>query len=284
MALIFTKTPIDWQNVGTEPSDNLKTTGFQAGYRPPADVFNHHFHNTNACIAEIQTQLKTLNGTLSGFNGGTNATAASGGAIGIAAQTTLGGAAGDGAYSEEGGAVGFQATATHGGAVGSNAIATRGGAIGAYAEAGDGFSGGMHATVGTDDEGNYIDAIQLGIGENTTPKTVQAYDYQLMKANGAIPKGRIFSKATSKSVSLAAGTQISYVDYVKSNSDVVLYVDVVTSINTSTTTTAPTIAYVVSNVVDSGAEAYTARIYVQRGTGVASTAPLLVNLMIYEIG
>lgn len=78
-----------------------------------------------------------------------------------------------------------------GAAVGSGAEATSGGAVGYGACAGPGFSGGATATVTRDENGDPIDAIQLGTGTNTNEKTLQVYDYQLMDADGNIPAERL---------------------------------------------------------------------------------------------
>ena len=57
MAIEFTNKPIKWTNEGTAPSEDLKTNGFQAGYKPPAAVFNNQWHITGECIEELQTKL-----------------------------------------------------------------------------------------------------------------------------------------------------------------------------------------------------------------------------------
>ena len=57
MAIEFTNKPIKWTNEGTAPSEDLKTNGFQAGYKPPAAVFNNQWHTTGECIDELQTKL-----------------------------------------------------------------------------------------------------------------------------------------------------------------------------------------------------------------------------------
>ena len=57
MALTYDNKPIKWTNEGTPPSTNLKTNGFQAGYKPPAAVFNNQWHTTGECIDELQTKL-----------------------------------------------------------------------------------------------------------------------------------------------------------------------------------------------------------------------------------
>ena len=63
-------------------------------------------------------------------------------------------------------------------------------AAGTNAKAGAGFAGGKSAKA-VDSSGGGIDAIQLGTGTNSVPKTLQAYGYQLMDANGKIPDARL---------------------------------------------------------------------------------------------
>jgi hypothetical protein len=46
--------PLTWENAGTAPSDNLKTKGFEAGYKPPAAVFNYFLHKEQECIEQLQ--------------------------------------------------------------------------------------------------------------------------------------------------------------------------------------------------------------------------------------
>lgn len=57
MAIEFTNKPTKWTNEGTAPSEDLKTNGFQAGYKPPAAVFNNQWHTTGECIEELQTKV-----------------------------------------------------------------------------------------------------------------------------------------------------------------------------------------------------------------------------------
>lgn len=61
MALTYNNEPVKWTNEGTAPSDNLKTNGFQAGYKPPAAVFNNQWHVTGECIDELQDKLSEEN-------------------------------------------------------------------------------------------------------------------------------------------------------------------------------------------------------------------------------
>lgn len=61
MAIEFTNKPNKWTNEGTAPSEDLKTNGFQAGYKPPAAVFNNQWHTTGECIEELQTKVSAEN-------------------------------------------------------------------------------------------------------------------------------------------------------------------------------------------------------------------------------
>lgn len=62
MAITFEKTPLEWQNPGTEPSTALKENGFSAGYKPAASTFNYQINNTSECLTELQTKLSDLDG------------------------------------------------------------------------------------------------------------------------------------------------------------------------------------------------------------------------------
>lgn len=104
------------------------------------------------------------------------------------------GAIGKNATVTSGGAIGSGASANEGGSVGNHAVTTSGGAVGNNAKAGSGFAGGSQAKT-IDADGNVIDAIQLGQGTNNTQKTLQVYDYQMMKADGTIPDERMPTKA-----------------------------------------------------------------------------------------
>lgn len=127
-----------------------------------------------------------------GFQGGNDATASGGGAVGYYATVNDGGAVGAGAYAAYGGAVGYYATAYYGGAVGSQASASYGGAVGSGAATGDGFAGGKEATT-LDGQGDPIDAIQLGTGNNPNPLTLRIYDWDVLDAGGNIPLARMQS-------------------------------------------------------------------------------------------
>ena len=60
MPIEFQNKPLEWKNEGAEPSEELKTTGFQAGYKPPAQIFNYQLHNTSACLTELQEQTSSI--------------------------------------------------------------------------------------------------------------------------------------------------------------------------------------------------------------------------------
>lgn len=46
-----------WENAGVEPKEDLKQSGFTAGYKPPAAYFNWFFHQTYLCLMELQTSF-----------------------------------------------------------------------------------------------------------------------------------------------------------------------------------------------------------------------------------
>ena len=46
-----------WKNEGVAPRDELKESGFAAGYKPPASYFNWFFTRVSRCIAELQQKV-----------------------------------------------------------------------------------------------------------------------------------------------------------------------------------------------------------------------------------
>ncbi len=54
----------EWENQGTEPSTNLKNTGFQGGYKPPASVFNWFWSKVMKAVTELQTKLTEVDGKI----------------------------------------------------------------------------------------------------------------------------------------------------------------------------------------------------------------------------
>lgn len=126
-----------------------------------------------------------------GFTGGNNANANTGGAIGQDSSATGGGAIGDSAY------------ALDGGAVGKGTVSYDGGAVGSAAMAGDGFAGGKNAQTMDYDKSEPVDAVQLGTGINSNPKTLQVYNYTLMNADGSIPDERLTNTYTKTEMDTA---------------------------------------------------------------------------------
>ena len=140
---------------------------------------------------ELQSKINTKadkQTMTGGFVGGSGANAADGGAVGYGANTFIGFAGGSGAYASKGGAAGYNANTENGGAVGTNAWTWNGGAVGAGAKTTNGFAGGENAVC--ENNGRYIDAIQLGTGTNIEEKTLQVYTYRMMNADGTIPYER----------------------------------------------------------------------------------------------
>jgi len=160
--------------------------------------------------------------SVDGFAGGDTASADSGGAVGDGAKSTSGGAMGLNSSATEGGAVGAaaysktgfaggaSASAAQGGAIGAASFALRGGAVGDGAKAQNGFAGGQGAICGPDAQHYELDNIQLGKGINANEKTLQVYDYQMMDANGHIPKERVPDKLESLVVSALPSKAAAY--------------------------------------------------------------------------
>lgn len=182
----------DAKKVGTDVQNNLDTH--------IADTTKHIVTNVSYGVAIGQHAEATSGSAISygaketGGGGavGNNAWGYDGGGgVGYFARGNAGGGAiGYKAGAYGGGAVGYDAHANHGGAVGYGSSAYYGGAVGKNTKTSQGFAGGDNAkAVDASDTG--IDAIQLGTGTNSTPKTLQVYDYQLMDANGKIPNERL---------------------------------------------------------------------------------------------
>ena len=141
-------------------------------------------------VTALENNTTLIQNSGGGFAAGTDSEAGQGAAVGYGASADNGGAAGRKAFATSGGAVGYLAAATKGGAAGQSAVTDIGGAVGANAKAGAGFAGGSDAKA-VDSDDNGIDAIQLGTGTNSTPKTLQVYGHQLLDANGKIPDARL---------------------------------------------------------------------------------------------
>lgn len=67
MAIEFEKKPIPWKAPGSMPSDELQTSGFQAGYKPAAQTFNALFNNTSECLTELQDSVSGIDTELEDF-------------------------------------------------------------------------------------------------------------------------------------------------------------------------------------------------------------------------
>lgn len=60
MNIEYQNKPIDWDNAGVTPPQDLIEKGFQPGYKPPAEYFNAILHNTSEAIKEIQEKTVEL--------------------------------------------------------------------------------------------------------------------------------------------------------------------------------------------------------------------------------
>ncbi len=60
MKFEYQNKPIDWDNAGITPPQDLIEKGFQPGYKPPAEYFNAILHNTSESIKEIQEKTIEL--------------------------------------------------------------------------------------------------------------------------------------------------------------------------------------------------------------------------------
>lgn len=63
------KAPLKWSNEGVEPSENLKANGFQAGYKPPAPVFNYFLHREQECIEQLQEAVDNAESAIAALEG-----------------------------------------------------------------------------------------------------------------------------------------------------------------------------------------------------------------------
>lgn len=54
----FINTLPEWKNEGAQPQEELLESGFQAGYKPPAAIFNWFWSLAAKCITELQSNLK----------------------------------------------------------------------------------------------------------------------------------------------------------------------------------------------------------------------------------
>ena len=54
--MAFEKNVPEWNAAGSEPPASLKNSGFQAGYKPPADYFNWFWYAVSQCLAELYSR------------------------------------------------------------------------------------------------------------------------------------------------------------------------------------------------------------------------------------
>lgn len=52
--MAFEKKVPEWKAEGVEPPESLKTSGWEAGYKPPASYFNWFMHGIGAAVNELQ--------------------------------------------------------------------------------------------------------------------------------------------------------------------------------------------------------------------------------------
>ena len=201
-----TPTYTEAASLETLTSGEKLSTAFGKIKKSISELISHLANKSNPHnVTKAQLGLEDVNLVENGLAGGVGATSeygaaavgykakatSGGGAIGREATSQNGFAGGRNAKSQTGGAIGSYAETVYGGSIGVGAVSNWGGAVGMQAKAGDGFSGGASALVSQDSSNNYIDAIQLGTGTNSNPKTLQIYDYKLMDANGVVPSERL---------------------------------------------------------------------------------------------
>lgn len=159
------------------------------GLKKPAETefydvndFNENADKIDAAVSQLETAIaaRAMGVYNEGFIGGLNAALLStgGAAVGAGAKASKGLAGGKNASAAEGAAIGSEASASHGVAAGRHAKTLHGAALGDGAKT-------------VDEEGNPITAVQLGEGTNSDPNTFQVFSYQMMDANGQIPRDRI---------------------------------------------------------------------------------------------
>lgn len=232
----------EWKNKGTEPSAELKNSGFAGGYKPPASIFNWFWGKVMDAIKELQSSSENLdekieeyNQTAAGSIENTNSRVfevensitivdsrivditsnealifdtQGGFAAGQESTATKGGSAcGKGANSVSGGAGGLYAKTETGGSLGQNAESKKGLGGGLRAKAGDGVAAGMDAVCGMSPDGKTrLNNIQLGAGKNTVEKSAKFYEYTMMNPDGTIPKERLSLLEARRYATVVIGT------------------------------------------------------------------------------
>lgn len=70
MSIEYQNKPIDWDNAGVTPPQDLIEKGFQPGYKPPAEYFNALLHTTSEAIKELQEKTVELSNMVDAGGGG----------------------------------------------------------------------------------------------------------------------------------------------------------------------------------------------------------------------
>ena len=138
---------------------------------------------------DIQNTINSKIGTLpnGGIRGGSNAEIRGGGqgsSMGKNASAVHGSAGGVDAYTSDGVAAGQNSYSSHGAGLGKNAMTGTGVAAGQNATTISGEIQYDENNIPTHDN-TFIDAIQLGVGNNPNAKTFKVYDYPVLNASGS---------------------------------------------------------------------------------------------------
>lgn len=163
----FEKQIPEWVNEGDEPSETLRTSGFEAGNKPPANIFNWLFNLVFSAIKEIQSKLSKVDNTADSEK-----------AVAFASE------AGVGRKVEYDLKVRFNGGSTEG-----TDMWTYNGSTSRSVNITPAKIG---ASPVSHNHTNYYGAVQLGEGEdNKMAGTFQVFDHTLMYSDGTIPLPRL---------------------------------------------------------------------------------------------
>ena len=70
MSLEFKNKPLEWNEKGIEPTEEVKNVGFQPGYKPPAAYFNNFMNKTFKSIEELQSIVSDVDTEAKNKDGG----------------------------------------------------------------------------------------------------------------------------------------------------------------------------------------------------------------------
>lgn len=87
--MAFEKIVPHWEAAGTEPSEDLKKSGFTPGYKPPAAFFNWFWNGISEAVAELQKKALSNDVVLPVTNGGTGAASADNAVINLLQKTLV---------------------------------------------------------------------------------------------------------------------------------------------------------------------------------------------------